>query len=159
MRKELKEAMEENLRKLGEIKGIPLIQGGKKVKKLCTSTQSMATVKMNAQTMEEEMFEASSSKVQYMGKVMRGVISGAVFPVKGEKGCKRWCLQGGKVVCKELIKVEKQLVWADCMEYEELVRETGETDDITIPVDEKGLVKEVAWRDIFRSHKKDLNNN
>ena len=71
---------------------------------------------------------------------MTAIIHGNVFgpAEKLEEGLKRWCWEEGR----ELIKVDKKLVWAECMEYEELVRETVDINVITIPVDEKGLVKE-----------------
>eukprot|EP00091_Calanus_sinicus_P008741 TRINITY_DN20940_c0_g1_i1.p2 TRINITY_DN20940_c0_g1~~TRINITY_DN20940_c0_g1_i1.p2 ORF type:complete len:110 (-),score=59.36 TRINITY_DN20940_c0_g1_i1:183-470(-) len=92
---------------------------------------------------------------------MTAIIHSNVFgpTEKLEEGLKRWCWEKGREVCKEVIKVDKKLMWAECMEYEELVRETVDNDVITIPVDEKGLVKELDWRDFFRSQRKDLNNN
>ena len=131
--------------KMGEIKGAI---GERTIRKTFKSTQSKQTVKLNAKMMEEEMFESSCSRGQYMGKLLRGVIKGdPYFPIV--LGCKRWCLEDGKVVCKEVIKIDKKLFWAECMEYEELVRTTGENDYLTIPVDGKNLAKELAWRDYF----------
>ena len=117
---------------MGEMNGVKLTRWGIGYSRsVLPSKQTMATVRMNAKIMEEEVFKASNnSKDKYIGRM------------KLEEGLKRWCWEEGREVCKELIKVNKKLVWAECMEYEELVRETVDINVIIIPVDEKGLVKE-----------------
>eukprot|EP00092_Neocalanus_flemingeri_P018091 GFUD01019580.1.p2 GENE.GFUD01019580.1~~GFUD01019580.1.p2 ORF type:complete len:179 (+),score=60.97 GFUD01019580.1:153-689(+) len=164
MKEELQEALEENLRKMGSIKGVAMNIVGREVKEPFAFTQTMKTIMMNAEMMEEEMFWTSTSKTQYMGKLMHGVFSGDVFSRKKVVvGCKRWCWEEDMEVCKVLLKVDKQEYWADCMEYEEyeeLVRKMSDNDAITsIPFGVEDLLKEVAWRDFFRSKNKDLNNN
>ena len=146
MKEQLQQALEENLRRMGEMNGVKLTRWGIGYSRsVLPSKQTMATVRMNAKIMEEEVFKASNnSKDKYIGRMMTAIIHGNVFgpAEKLEEGLKRWCWEEGREVCKELIKVDKKLVWAECMEYEELVRETVDINVITIPVDEKGLVKE-----------------
>ena len=162
MREQLREALEERLRKEGEIDGVLKLRitGIGYTRLLIEPTQTTETIEKNVMIIEKEAFRDSrGSKDKYMGIVMKAVVEGVVFPNKLYRvGRRRWCLEDRKEVCKEVIKVDKKLVWAECMEYQDFLRKTVLDNNCeTIPIEEKELLQKLAFRDFFRAQKEKRN--
>ena len=165
IREKMREGIEDKMRKCGELAGV------KKEKKMLRilglvytpvevePTQSKETIKKNVEVMEREMFATSEgSKDKYFEQIIRVIVGGEIFPSEIFEGCIRWCLEDRREVCKVVIKVDKVLMWAERVSEGVVTMETMPMGDVlTMPLDKKTLLLELAWSELIESVKQDDN--
>ena len=70
---------------------------------------------------------------------IRTVESRDVFMVDGDgkEMAKRWCIENEKIVCKQLVRVDNTLLWADCIEEEEMMAAEENQDLFVFPANSR----------------------
>ena len=94
---------------------------------------------------KEKLIPTQDQKVEDVRRVLfNNTESRDVFKAAGKEGSQRWSLVNGNIVCKELIKVDGDLLWADVMGQEEMAAVEEDKDLLVIPVNTKTDLMEQA---------------
>lgn len=85
----------------------------------CPWQQSRRTLWYNVGEIESEMYSGSVTGEQYYARLTT-VMQSDLFPDWGELGMRRWCLQGGFSVCKEIVQMDQStMLWAEALDEEQ----------------------------------------
>ena len=58
-----------------------------------------------------------------------------MFSNEGKEGSQRWCLQGGRIVCMELVRVDtSSLLWAEVLDPEQMAAIEENKELLVIPL-------------------------
>ena len=99
--------------------------------------QRPKTVKLKVQQMEQQI-SLQSMKQQGFPEVRTAGPHAEYMESEGKEGAKRWCVDDGmNLVCKQLVKVDNTLLWADVISQEEMMAVEVNEDLMVIPADGK----------------------
>ena len=103
--------------------------------------QRPKTVKLKVQQMEQLIFLQSMKQQGVPG--VRTAGSHAEYKMEEidqfREGAKRWCVDesGMNLICKQLVRVDNSLLWADVIGQEEMMVVEANEDLMVIPADSK----------------------
>ena len=111
-----------------------------RVRKALIDVFNLTDIKKTEMTELNLLQFVQSKKEKVVPKMnIRTVESRDVFMVDGDgkEMAKRWCIENEKIVCKQLVRVDNTLLWADCIEEEEMMAAEENQDLFVFPANSR----------------------